>query len=76
MNMTRKLPALSLALLLPALAAGSAGASWNLSANLDLETRLFADDPRWSGQDDATLQYGNIPMWFEELHPAQGSRVR
>ncbi len=53
----RKIPALCLALLLPALAAGSAGASWNASAQLDLETRLFPDDPRWPGQDDRTLLY-------------------
>ena len=49
-------PLLSLAILLPAFAAGSAGASWDVSADLDLTARIFAEAPRWAGQDDATVQ--------------------
>ena len=50
-------PFLSLAILLPALAAGSAGAAWDVSAELDLTTRIFSEDPRWPGQDDAAAQF-------------------
>ena len=47
---------LSLAILLPAFAAGSAGASWDIRANLDLNLRIFVEDPRWPGQDDSSRQ--------------------
>ena len=50
-------PLLSLAILLPALAAGSAGASWDISANLDITARIFSEDPRWPGQHEATTQF-------------------
>ena len=51
MNCRPPKPLLFLAILLPALIAGSAGASWDVSGNLDLATRIFTEDPRWSGQD-------------------------
>jgi hypothetical protein len=46
----RKLPLLALAILLSALAAEAAEASWDVAANLDLEARYFVREPRWPGQ--------------------------
>ncbi len=43
-------------LLLSALTAETTWASWNISSNLDLTTRIFTEDPRWPGQDDTTTQ--------------------
>ncbi len=39
-----------LALLLPALNASAGEASWDLSANLELQSRVFLDDEQWIGQ--------------------------
>ena len=47
---------LSLAFLLPALFAGTGRASWDISSNIDLTTRIFTQDARWPGQDDSTAQ--------------------
>ena len=43
-------------LLLAALAALPAGAGWDNAARIDLGGRVFFDDPRWPGQEDANLQ--------------------
>ena len=43
-------------ILLPALVAGAASASWDVSAQVDLTTRSFTHDARWPGQDEATTQ--------------------
>jgi hypothetical protein len=43
-------------LLLSTLVAGTGGASWDVSSNIDLTTRIFTEDARWPGQDDSTLQ--------------------
>ena len=42
--------------LLSALVAETGRASWDISSNIDLTTRSFTEDARWSGQDDATTQ--------------------
>jgi len=42
--------------LLSALVAETGKASWDISSNIDLTTRSFTEDARWSGQDDATTQ--------------------
>ena len=47
---------LSLAFLLPALVAGAGRASWDVSSNIDLTTRIFTQEARWPGQDDSTAQ--------------------
>ena len=47
---------LTLALLLSALAAEAGRASWDVSSNIDLTTRIFTEDARWQGQDDSTAQ--------------------
>ena len=39
-----------------ALVAETGRASWDISTNDDLTTRVFTEDPRWPGQDDATTQ--------------------
>jgi hypothetical protein len=43
-------------LLLPALIAETGRASWDVSSNIDLTTRIFTEDTRWPGQDDTTTQ--------------------
>ncbi|MDH3760225.1 MAG: hypothetical protein OEU50_04530 [Gammaproteobacteria bacterium] len=43
-------------LLLSALTAETGRASWDISSNIDLTTRVFSEDARWPGQDDATTQ--------------------
>ncbi len=49
-------PLLVLAFLLSALAAEAGRASWDISSNIDLTTRVFTEDPRWPGQDDSPVQ--------------------
>jgi len=44
-------------LLLSALTAETGRASWDVSSNIDLTTRIFTEDPRWPGQDDSTSQF-------------------
>jgi hypothetical protein len=48
---------LTLAFLLSAFVAEADGASWDISSNIDLTTRVFTEDPRWPGQDDTTTQF-------------------
>ena len=48
---------LLLAFLLSALVAEADEASWDFSANIDLQSRLFSQDARWSGQDSRAAQY-------------------
>jgi len=43
-------------LLLSALVAETGRASWDISSNIDLTTRIFTEDARWPGQDDTTTQ--------------------
>ena len=43
-------------LLLPALIAETGRASWDVSSNIDLTTRIFTEDTRWPDQDDTTTQ--------------------
>ena len=63
-------PFLAPVLLLSALAAGNAGASWDVAANLDLAARIFTEDQRWPGQDDTSAQFtlgGNAEFrWRDE----------
>jgi len=47
---------LSLVILLSALIAGAGRASWDIASNIDLSVRVFPEDARWPGQDDATIQ--------------------
>jgi len=47
---------LTLAFLLSAFAAGAGRASWDVSSNIDLTTRIFTEDARWPGQDNSTAQ--------------------
>lgn len=47
---------LSLAFLLSALVAGAGRASWDVSSNIDLTTRIFTENARWPGQDNSTAQ--------------------
>ena len=47
---------LPLVFLLSALVAEAGRASWDISANIDLTARIFTEDARWPGQDDATTQ--------------------
>jgi hypothetical protein len=42
--------------LLSALIAETGRASWEVSSSIDLTTRIFIEDSRWPGQDDATTQ--------------------
>ena len=42
--------------LLSVLVIGTGRASWKLSSNIDLTARVFTEDVRWSGQEDATSQ--------------------
>ena len=56
---------LPLVCLLPALAAGTGRASWDVSSNVDLAARVFTEDARWPGQNDATTQFslgGNLEL--------------
>jgi len=46
----------TITLLLSALTAETGRASWDISSNIDLTTRIFTEDARWPGQDDSTLQ--------------------
>jgi len=43
-------------LLLSTLIAGTGEASWDISSSVDLTTRTFTENPRWTGQDDTTTQ--------------------
>ena len=45
-----------LPILLSALAAEADEASWDFSANLELQSRLFTQDARWPGQESRTGQ--------------------
>jgi hypothetical protein len=36
--------------------AGAAAAEWDVAANVDLQSRLFADPAQWQGQDSSTAQ--------------------
>ncbi len=56
MNAQLLKPLLTLAFLLSALAAEAGRASWDISSNIDLTTRIFTEDARWPGQDDSTTQ--------------------
>ena len=47
---------LTLAFLLSALVAEAGRASWDVSSNIDLTTRIFTEDARWPGQDNSTTQ--------------------
>ena len=47
---------LSLAFLLSALVAGAGRASWDVSSNIDLTTRIFTEDARWPDQANSTAQ--------------------
>ena len=42
--------------MLPALAATADESSWNFSANVDLQSRIFIDDALWPGQDSQSGQ--------------------
>jgi hypothetical protein len=42
--------------LFSALVAETGRASWDVSSNIDLTARVFTEDARWPGQDDATTQ--------------------
>jgi len=46
----------TITLLLSALVAGAGRASWDVSSNIDLTTRIFTEDARWPGQDNSTTQ--------------------
>ena len=46
-----------LAILLPTLAAKADEASWDISANVELQTRFFTQDARWPGQETADGLY-------------------
>ena len=46
----------TISFLLSALAAETGRASWDVSSSVDLTTRVFTEDARWPGQDDATTQ--------------------
>ena len=46
----------TITLLLSALVAGAGRASWDVSSNIDLTTRIFTEDARWPGQDNSTAQ--------------------
>ena len=46
----------ALAILLPTLVANADEASWDISANVELQTRLFTQDARWPGQGTADSQ--------------------
>ena len=46
-----------LATLLPTLVANADEVSWDISANVELQTRFFTQDARWPGQDSAAGQY-------------------
>lgn len=48
---------LIIALLGSLLSAGSAGADWDLSAQLDFQSRFFTDNVRWKGQDSRDVQF-------------------
>ena len=50
MSSTRKIRLILLASLLATLAARADEASWDLSANVELQSRFFAQDARWPGQ--------------------------
>ena len=45
------------AVLLPALVANADEASWDISANVELQTRFFTQDARWADQDTTDGQY-------------------
>ena len=51
MSTVRKTPFFLLAILLLALVARADEGSWDFSASVDLQSRLFTQDARWSGQD-------------------------
>ena len=55
MNTTRRI--LALAILLPSLVANADEASWDISANVELQTRFFTQDARWLGQESSAGQY-------------------
>ena len=47
---------LLLALLLPALAAKADEASWDVAANVEMQSRFFAQEARWPGQESRAGQ--------------------
>jgi len=47
---------LTLTFLLSALVVGAGRASWDVSSNIDLTTRIFTEDARWPGQDNSAVQ--------------------
>ena len=47
---------LTLVLLLPTFGAGAAQNAWDLAGSVDLAMRVFTEDARWPGQDDASAQ--------------------
>ena len=54
---TKSLKSLAtISLLLSALTAETGRASWDVSSNIDLTTRVFTQDARWPDQDDSTTQ--------------------
>jgi len=61
-------------LLLSALIAETGRASWNISSNIDLTTRIFTEDPRWTNQDDTTTQL-SIAGTVEARYRGEESRA-
>ena len=61
-------------LLLSALIAETGRASWDISSNIDLTTRIFTEDPRWPNQDDTTTQL-SIAGTVEARYRGEESRA-
>ena len=61
-------------LLLSALVAETGRASWDISSNVDLTTRVFTEDPRWPNQDDTTTQF-SIAGTVEARYRGEESRA-
>ncbi|MDH3631528.1 MAG: hypothetical protein OER98_10450 [Gammaproteobacteria bacterium] len=61
-------------LLLSALVAETGRASWDVSSNIDLTTRIFTEDTRWQGQDDTTTQL-SIAGTVEARYRGEASRA-
>jgi hypothetical protein len=64
----------TISFLLSALAAETGRASWDVSSSVDLTTRVFTEDARWPGQDDATTQL-SIAGTVEARYRGEESRA-
>jgi hypothetical protein len=60
------------------LLAGTAAASWDVAANVDVQSRLFTDSARWPGQDSGTAQLslaGTLELRWQDRETGQRASI-